>query len=56
VVAVDHMRFSRIGGDDDKGNFHVCGFRFGYLLIAFEKIVNGGWFAEQVEIGVDKDS
>jgi hypothetical protein len=52
MVAVDIMSFSRVGGNNDKWNFHVSGVLFGCPLMAFQDILDRRRLAEQIEIGV----
>jgi hypothetical protein len=52
MVAVNHVRLTRVGGDDNKWHFHVGSSGLGSFLMSFQDIVDGRRLAKQVEVGV----
>ena len=52
MIAVDHVRFSTVGSDNNERDFHVGGLRFRRLLMSLQDITDWRRFAEKVEIGI----
>jgi hypothetical protein len=52
MVAIDHVRLARVGGDDNEWHFHISSSGLGCFLMSFQDIIDGRRFTKQVKIGV----